>query len=226
MLGTIVNTCSIIIGSALGAFNKKVLKKETQEALVSAIGLCASCLGISTFSAGISKSHYPVMFIISLFIGTYIGTILKLDEKFNNITSKIGSDDFSKGLQSAVLLFCIGTLSILGPVESALYGNNTFLFTNAALDFISSIIFSSVYGFKIAYAAIVLFLWQGSIYLLSLFLGNLISINFFNELSTVGGILILSSGLSILKIKELKTMNMLPSLLVSAILWAIIHFLH
>lgn len=223
MIGTIVNTTAIITGVVIGSITKKSLKKEYEEALFNSIGLCAACLGIGTFCASAPNSKYPVLFIICLAIGTLIGTALNLDEKFNRLTSKIGGNDFAKGLSTAILLFCIGTLSILGPVQSALYHNNTFLYTNAALDFVTSIILSCAYGMGIMWAALVLFLWQGAIYAVSLFLGEYISQSFFNELSIVGGILILSSGLSILKIKDLKTMNMLPSLVVVLLLWIIIN---
>jgi len=225
MIGTIVNTTAIIIGTIIGSITKKGIRKEYEQALFNAVGLCAFCLGISTFTNSISKSEYPVLFIISMAIGTLIGTILDLDEKFSKLTSKIGGDGLVKGLQTAILLFCIGTLSILGPVQSALYNNNTFLFTNAALDFVTSIILSCAYGIGIMYAALVLFCWQGSIYLLSMYMGEYVSEAFFNELSVVGGILILSSGLAILQIKNTKTINMLPALFVVPILWAALHFI-
>ncbi len=223
MFGIIVNTVAIIAGTIIGSITKKGIKEEYHSALFNAIGLCAACLGISTFVNNLPKSQYPVLFIIAMAIGTLIGTTLNLDGKFQNLTSKIGGNDFSKGLSTAILLFCIGTLSVLGPVQSALFGDYTFLFTNAALDFVTSIILSCAYGFGIMWAALVLFLWQGSIYVFSLFAGQYISENFFCELSIVGGLLILSSGLGILKIKDLKTMNMIPSLFVVPILWIIIH---
>lgn len=223
MIGTIVNTISIITGTAVGSITKKGIKEEYQNALFNAIGLCAFCLGVATFSSSLPNSKYPVLFIVSMAIGTIIGTFLDLDGKFNKMTSKMGGSDFSKGLSAAIMLFCIGSLSILGPVQSALYGNSTFLFTNAALDFVTSIILSCAYGLGIMWAALVLFVWQGSIYAISLFLGEYISQNFFNELSIVGGILILSSGIGILKIKEMKTVNMLPSLFIVPILWFLVH---
>lgn len=225
MIGTIANTIGIITGTLIGSITKKGLKKEFETALFNSIGLCAACLGISTFCLSAPNSKYPVLFIICLAMGTLIGTAFDLDGKFNKLTSKIGGDDFAKGFSTAILLFCIGTLSILGPVQSALYGNNAFLYTNAALDFVTSIILSCAYGIGIMWSAAVLFLWQGSIYAVSLFLGEYISQSFFNELSIVGGILILSSGLSILKIKDLKTMNMLPSLVIVPILWLIINLI-
>ena len=226
MLGTFVNTFAIIAGCIFGAVTKKGLKDEYKTALFNSIGLCASCLGISVFVNNLPNSKYPVLFIISMAFGTLIGTVFDLDGKFDRITSKIGGEDFAKGLSTAILLFCIGTLSILGPVQSALYHDYTFLYTNAALDFVTSTILACAYGFGIAWSALVLFLWQGAIYCCSLYMGSFISQSFFCELSIVGGLLILSSGLSILKIKNLKTMNMLPAIFAVPFLWLIIHVLN
>lgn len=119
------------------------------------------------------------------------------------------------------MIFCIGTLSILGPIESALNGNNTFLYTNATLDFITSIVLASAYGYGIMLAAAVLFLWQGSLYVGAISLSGFLQGALLNELSLIGGILIAASGLSILQIKDCKTLNLLPSLLVPVLFFLI-----
>ena len=119
------------------------------------------------------------------------------------------------------LIFCIGTLSILGPVQSALYQDNTFLFTNATLDLVTSMVLASTYGVGMCLAAGILFLWQGSIYGLTLLLGNFITDTMMTELSIVGGFLIAMTGLAILQIKDCKTLNFLPALLVPVI-WCIV----
>ena len=115
---------------------------------------------------------------------------------------------------SPILLYCIGTLSMVGPIMSALYGDNTYLFTNATLDLVTSTVLASTYGFGMILAAPVLFLSQGSIYLITSLAGDVISDELMNEISIVGGVLIASSGLAILEIKDCKTLNMLPSLVV------------
>jgi len=125
-------------------------------------------------------------------------------------------------LSTGILLYCIGTLSILGPVMSAIYGDNTYLFTNATLDLVTSMVFASTYGIGMILAAPILFVWQGSIYLIAHFLsGSFFSNDLVRELSIVGGILIASSGISILKIKDCKTLNMLPALFVPILFFII-----
>lgn len=128
----------------------------------------------------------------------------------------------AQGLSTAIMLFCFGTLSILGPINSALYGDETFLLTNAMLDFVTSIVLASTFGFGIAAAAAVLFCWQGSIFLLANWVAPLLTAEMMTEISIVGGFLILASGMSILKLKPLSVMNLLPALLVPVLWFALL----
>lgn len=132
------------------------------------------------------------------------------------------SSDLGRGLSTAIMLFCIGTLSILGPINSALYGDETFLFTNAMLDLVTSMVLASTFGYGIAIAAAVLFCWQGSIFLLASVLSPMMSGGLMCEVSIVGGFLIFASGLSILKIKEISTMNLLPGLFIPPLWFAML----
>lgn len=221
MIGTIVNTATILTGSVIGSIVNKGIKEEYQGALFNAMGLAAFMLGVNAVVSHMGSSQYPVLFIASLAIGSLLGTIWDLDGKFKKLTSRFASSNLGEGLSTAILLFCIGTLSIVGPIESAINGNHTYLFTNATLDFVSSMVLASTYGIGIALAGIVLFFWQGAIFLGASFLSAFLSDALMAEISIVGGVLIATSGLSILKIKDCKTMNMLPSLLVPAV-WFII----
>jgi hypothetical protein len=221
MIGTIVNVTTITCGSIIGSIVKKGIKPQYQQALYNAMGLAATMLGINAVVSHMPESKYPVLFILSLAAGSLFGTILDIDGKFQRLTGKFAKSDLGQGLSTAILLFCIGTLSILGPIESALHGNHTYLFTNATLDFVTSMVLASTYGIGIALAAVVLFLWQGAIYLGAGMLSGFLTTDLLAEISIVGGVLIASSGLSILGIKDCKSLNMLPSLLVPVI-WFLI----
>lgn len=222
MIGTLVNVGTIITGSLLGGLIKKVIKEEYSQCMFTAMGLAALGLGINAVVQNMPDSTYPVLFIASLALGSLIGTILKLDERIGRISSgKSGDGRLGQGIITGALLFCVGTLSILGPVQSALYQDHTFLFTNAMLDFVTSMVLASTYGVGIMLTAGILFCWQGSIYGLTMLVGDFITDTMMTELSIVGGFLILSSGLSILGIKDCKTLNMLPSLLVPVI-WCLV----
>lgn len=221
MLGTLVNTATILAGSVVGTLLKKGISTKYQQALFNAMGLAATMLGINATVTNMPKSNYPVLFIVSLALGSLLGYILDLQKQFDKLIDRFKGENsgssLSEGLSTGILLYCIGTLSILGPVQSALQGDNTYLFTNATLDFVTSMALASTYGIGMALAAPVLFLWQGSIYLLTLLCGSVVTADIMTELSIVGGILITSSGLSILKIKNLYPLNMLPSLFIPVI---------
>lgn len=214
MLGTIVNTFTIVAGSVIGHFAKKGIKEKYRKVLFTAMGLAAMVLGFSTVSNNLPKSEYPVLFIVSLALGGIVGTMFDIAGRFDRLVARFSSSNLSLGLATGILLYCIGALSIVGPVMSALYDDNTFLFTNATLDFVTSAVLATTYGIGMVLAAPVLFLWQGSIYLVTSIAGNIIPDALVTEISVTGGVLIASSGLSILEIKDCKTMNLLPSLLV------------
>ncbi|WP_179030549.1 DUF554 domain-containing protein [Paenibacillus kribbensis] len=223
MIGTFVNIGTILVGSIVGSVIRKGLKEKYQNILYDAMGLAATGLGIHAVIKNMSNSTYPVLFIVSLAIGGILGTAIELDGKFNKLVEKYSKTDLGQGLSTAIMLFCLGTLSILGPIESALNQNDTYLFTNAALDLVTSLVLASTYGIGIALSALVLFIWQGSIFLLAHQVAPFLTPEFMTEVSIIGGFLILASGLSILKIKSFRTFNLLPSLLVPAVWFLLIH---
>ena len=220
MLGTIVNVSTILTGSVIGSFVSKGIDERYKTALFDGLGIATLGLGVNAFVSNMPKTTYPVLFIASIALGTLIGTKLDIDGRFHRLLeSAKGGSKLAEGLSTAILLFCIGTLSILGPIESRLNGNNTYLFTNATLDFVSSIILSSAYGIGIAIAALVLLLWQGSIYLFAGVIAPYMTPALMGEISVLGGIFLISSGLGILQLRDCKTLNMLPALLVPPVFY-------
>lgn len=225
MTGTIVNTAAIIAGTIVGAILHRGIKEKYREVLYTALGLASLGIGMNAFVSNMPKSQYPVLFIVALAIGGVAGTWADIDGHFKRLVdrhSKANSPNrLADGLSAAILLYCIGPLSMLGPVISALKGDHTFLFTNATLDFVSSTVFASTYGLGMALAAPVLFAWQGMFYLIARLSASAISDALMAELLLVGGILIMGSGLGLLGLKDCKTLNLLPALLVPVI-WFII----
>jgi uncharacterized membrane protein YqgA involved in biofilm formation len=215
MIGTIVNTACILIGSFAGSFLQKKLDTRLQNALYNAMGLVTLALGANMCVVNFAKSTLPVLFIVSIALGAVVGMKLDIAGRIDRYAARHDASKLAQGLTASCLLYCIGTLSIVGPVLSAVYGNNTYLYTNATLDLVTSTIFGATYGVGIAWGALVLFCWQGSIWLVAYLLhsGNFIPEALMVEVSIVGGLLLLSSGLAILNIKDCKTINMLPALL-------------
>ena len=285
MIGTIVNTCTIIAGTIVGAVLHRGIKDKYKTVLYNGLGLVSLAIGLNATVQNLPKSQYPVLFIVAIALGGIVGTWLDIDGWFKRIVNspskrtpttptpnpsrgKGGLDtlaadntttqtkhtplqeegsldtladsnsssktnqtplpsggdgggycgSLADGLSTAILLYCIGPLSMLGPVISALQGDHTFLFTNATLDFVSATIFASTYGMGMMLAAPVLFCWQGMFYLVAKISSEAVSDALMAELLIVGGLLITASGLSLLKLKDCKTLNLLPALLVP-VLW-------
>ena len=223
MIGTIVNTSAIIVGSVAGALLHRGIKDKYKTVLYDGLGLASLAIGLNATISNLHKSQYPVLFIISIAVGGLMGTRLDLNGRFHRMVEKRQKADsgsrgnLADGLATAILLYCIGPLSMLGPVISALQGDNTFLFTNATLDLVSSIVFASTYGLGMILAAPVLFCWQGMFYLVAKISSQAVSDALMAELLIVGGLMITGSGMSLLKLKDCKTLNLLPALLVPII---------
>lgn len=233
MLGTIVNTVTILIGGTFGAIVREGIGEKYKSAMFNALGLACLVLGMNASLPNMAKSEYPVMFILSLAIGGLIGTRLDLAGRIDRLNARMNAKSKKEtnglqGLVTGLLLYCIGTFSIVGPVLSALspsqgwaFGEsgNTYLYTNATLDLVTSAVLSASYGWIMLLAAPVLFCWQGMFYAIAYFFGDGMPEPMRVELSIVGGVLIVSSGLGILGIKDCKTVNLLPSLLVPVVFY-------
>ena len=240
MLGTIVNTGTIIIGSVFGAIVREGIGDKYKTIMFNALGLACLALGMNATLPNMAKSEYPVMFILSLAIGGLVGTKLDLSGRIDRLNTRINTKRHSEnnalqGLVTGLLLYCIGSFSIIGPVLSCLSDShgwdfnepgNTFLYTNATLDLVTSAVLAASYGWIMLLAAPVLFCWQGMFYLIAYFCGDGMPEPMRVELNIIGGILIVSSGLGILGIKDCKTVNLLPSLLIPVIFYIIKGVLH
>ncbi len=254
MLGTIVNTCTIIVGSVVGALLNRGIKEKYKNVLYTGLGLACLAIGLNATVTNLPKSQYPVLFIVAISIGGVIGTALDIDGRFKRRVDKLShsvddltskqvdklcdsvannsstrqlvnsstNNNLASGLSTAVLVYCIGPLSMLGPVISALKGDNTFLYTNATLDLVSSVVFASTYGIGMILAAPVLFLWQGLFYLVASLSSQAVSEALMAELLIVGGMMITASGLSLLNLKDCKTLNYLPALLVPVVWFLVV----
>lgn len=225
MIGTIVNTAAIIAGTIVGSLLSRGIKEKYKIGLYNALGLASLAIGLNATITHLPKSQYPVLFIVALAVGSVVGTKLDIDGRFHQLIEKRSKNNngrsLADGLATAILLYCIGPLSMLGPVISALKGDHTFLFTNATLDFVSSTIFASTYGIGMILAAPVLFLWQGLFYVTAQISSQAVSDALMAELLIVGGLMITGSGLALLNLKDCKTLNLLPALLVP-ILWFVL----
>lgn len=226
MIGTIVNTATVLLGGTLGVVFKNHISKRFAGIFFQAVGLFTLVLGIKMILEG----HEFVLIILSLIIGSLTGEWLKLDkhiDKFGNWCKKRvkgENEKFSEGLITAFLLFCAGPMTILGSINEGLGQGHELLFTKAMMDGLSSLILATTFGVSIALSSFPLFLFQGSLTLLAMLFGTNISMTIIHELTAVGGILLIGIAFSILEIKKVKVTNMLPALIfICLFVWCKIH---
>ena len=213
MIAIFINAAAIIIGSAIGAVARKGIRQKYINVLNTAMGLCALVLGCNVAMASMQKTHYPVLFIFCL--------SLVEAQHMENATRSMSTSNLAEGITTAILMCCVGTLAMMGPVMSALYDDNTYLMTAATLNLVTMIVISSSYGFGTAVTAVVVFIWMSSIYGIAKLSQSFISEELISEVSLVGGILIAASGLGILNIKDCKTINLMPALIMPILFFAI-----
>jgi len=223
MLGTILNAATVIIGSSAGLALKKALSEKYTTIYFQAVGLFTLALGVQMAM----KISAPFIVVLSLIVGGLFGEFCKLEERMNRLGDfmkrrfKIGNEQFTEGLMTAFLLFCMGTMSILGPVEEGLTGKmSELLKAKSLLDGFSSFLLSSALGIGVLFSVVPLVIYQGGITLIVRLIGQDIPANYINEVTVVGGILLIGLALDILKIKKLRIMNLLPALIfVCLFLW-------
>jgi len=220
MTGTLINAGAILLGSTIGLLFHSRLPERFVRIVFQGIGLFTLFLG---FYMGL-KTNNLFFIIISIVLGGIIGEIINLDLLINklgyNIKTKLKSDNskFSEGLVTAFLLFCMGSVTILGAIEEGLGGKPNLLLAKSVLDGVSSIALAAAFGYGVAFSVIPLILYQGGLTLLAAYFGDYFSQTIINELTAVGGLILIGLGINILEIKQLKILNLLPALIIIVVL--------
>ena len=216
MFAIFLNFLAVIVGSLIGAVAKRGIREKYLTVMNTAMGLCALVLGINVAMANMQKSAIPVLFICCLCVGGLLGTWLQIDQRIDALTAagrNASGHSLTQGITTAVLLCCVGTLSMMGPVLSALKGDDTYLLTAAVLNGVTMIVIASTYGIGVIVTALIVLLWQGFFYGVAKLSADFISDELVCETSIVGGVLIAAAGLGVMNIKDCKTANLLPALL-------------
>ena len=220
LFGTIVNIATIVLGSLIGVTLHSKLPKRITKIVFQAIGIFTIYLGITMAF----KSSEILIMIFSMVIGASLGEWIDLDKYVNQLSgwvkrkTKSKQETFSNGLISAFLLFCIGSMTILGAIEEGTQGNSDLLIAKAVIDGFSSIALASALGLGVMFSIFPLFIFQGGLTLLAYWLGDLMPEAVINEMTAVGGLLLMLLGFSIMEIKIIKVVNMLPALVVAVVL--------
>ncbi|MBQ2963954.1 MAG: DUF554 domain-containing protein [Clostridia bacterium] len=215
LTGSFVNVVLVIAGGSIGLLLKKGLPERVSDAVMKAMGLCVLFIGID----GALEGTNALIAVISMAIGTVIGSWLDLDRRINNVASKIeskltkpgGKAQFAEGFVSATLLFSIGAMAIVGSLDSGISGDHETLITKSVIDCVTSIVLASTLGWGVLASAVPVFVYQGSITMLSGFIAPLLNDYTVAHMTCVGSLLIIAIGLNMLKITNIKVMNSLPA---------------
>lgn len=241
MIGTVVNVFAIILGSIIGLLFKKWIKKEYCDRVLKVIGisvLVISIVGIIKAMISINddnslSSQYELLLIVVLAIGTLIGEVLKIDSGINKVVGKIEnkfvknvdeSNSFSKGFISASLVACVGAMAIVGSINDSI-GDPSMLYIKSVIDFVTMIFFSATLGYGVLFSSITVLIYQGSITILGLCLGNFISTEFIQAFSALGYTMMIVIAFNFIADTKIKVANTLPSILLLIIYFIIKKYL-
>lgn len=220
MLGVIVNTLTVILGTVIGILFRKFLPQKLGDAVMKGVALCVLYIGIS----GMLDGTNAIIAILSMACGAIVGTLIDIDKWFNRFADFLqtklarkkkegASSTLAEAFVSSSLLFCVGAMTIVGSLDAGLRGDNSTLYAKAVLDGISSVFFASSLGFGVLLSAVTVFVYQGALVLLAGVLQSVLTNEFIiAEMTCVGSLLIIALGLNMLGITKIKVMNYLPAI--------------
>ena len=220
MIGVIVNTITVIIGSIIGMLGGKLVPERVNKAVMAAIGLCTVYIGVDGALAGSNT----LILIISLVLGTIVGTLIDIDKGINWLGDTMGKrfksqkGNFAEGFVTASLVFCIGSMTIVGSLKAGIEGDNSMIFTKSLLDLISSSMLASALGVGVLVSAVFVLVFQGALVLLAGLLEPILNDFAVSELICVGSVMIIGLGLNLIGVTKIKVANMLPALIFAPVI--------
>ncbi|WOV87557.1 DUF554 domain-containing protein [Sporosarcina oncorhynchi] len=232
LFGSIVNIVLIIVGTLIGRFLSNI-PERMKETVMYGIGLAVVAIGIQmTF-----ESNQILIVIISIVLGAVVGEWIDLDGKINRLgkwlevklPSKKEGPGIAQGFVTATLIFVVGSMAILGAIDSGLRNEHDVLIMKGILDGFTSIILSSTLGIGVLFSAVPVFIYQATITLLSTqisrFVPDVLLDSFIAEMTAVGGLMIVGIGLNLIGITKIRVANLIPGIAVVAVIVTIVHFL-
>lgn len=223
MTGTLVNCVAVIIGGLIGLLMKKGIKDSYAQSINKSLGIAVLIIGLNgiisnmfTVTEGKLSSSGELLLIVFLVVGTFIGELLKLDDRFNSFCGKIDNKfkggGFASGFINGTCLFCIGAMSVIGSLNDGLTGDSSVLFVKSALDFVNAVIFGATLGFGVVFVCIPMLIYQGGISLLAGSLSGLLQGELLTQMCMVGYSIIVAIGFNFFLEKKFKTLNMVPAM--------------
>lgn len=230
MIGVLVNTLTVLLGSAVGLFLKKGIPEKMTDAVMIGIGFCTIYIGVD----GMLSGENTLVLIVSMVLGAIVGTSLDLDGKIQaagkwvegRFPQKEGEQlPLAQGFVTASLLFCCGSMTIVGSLNAGISGDNELIFTKSLLDLISSSMLAASMGVGVPCAAVFVLVFQGALVLLAGLLAPVLTTAAIAELTCAGSVLILGLGINLIKLGNFKVANYLPALVFAPIFTWVFSFL-
>lgn len=223
LTGSFINVVLVVVGGALGLLLKKGLPERVSDAVMKGLGLCVLYIGVD----GCLEGQNALITVISMAVGTIVGSAIDLDKHLNNFARKIekklskksdGKSDFAQGFVAATLLYCVGAMAIVGSLESGISGDYSTLATKSVIDGVSAIVMASTMGYGVMLSSVPVFFYQGSITLLAGVVAPFLNDYTVAEMTCVGSLLIIAIALNMLNITKIKVMNSLPAVILPVLL--------
>jgi len=225
MTGTLVNALAVVVGSIVGLLIHSRFPPRITRIAFQGIGLFTLFIGMQMAL----KTQDLLIMIFSILIGAVAGELLGLEKGIVRMSdwlkTKVHSrnEKFTEGLVTAFLLFCMGSMTILGAIEEGMSGKPDLLLAKSVLDGFSCIALSASLGAGVLFAVVPLLIYQGGLTLLAGQLGTVLSPPVVNEITATGGLLLIGLGINILEIRKIQVLNMIPALLVAGVLAWLLH---
>jgi len=223
LLGTIVNSVAIILGAVIGMFFNRI-PDRMKVTILQGLGLAVFIIGLSMGLKATTGGEYDLLIVIvSLVIGGLMGELLDIEGKLQAVgrfaeskMSGVGNGKVAEAFVFSSLIYCVGAMAIVGALESGLQGVHKILYTKALLDGFSAIFFTSAMGIGVALSALPVFLYQGSIALMAMWLSSVLNEPIIAIMSATGGVLIMGISMNVMEIKKVNVGNLLPAIFVAA----------
>ena len=215
-IGTFVNMATVVVGSLIGVSLQQVFPPNIQAIIFQAIGLASLLIGIQ-MSLKVPNG-YLLILIFSMILGGVLGELMRLDQMLAGMGDALKAliraenSQFTEGLVTAFLLFCIGSMTIVGAIDEGLRGKRELLMVKSTMDGITSIAFAATYGIGVLFSIIPMLIVEGGMTVMARQLERFFTPIVINQLSAAGGLLIIAIGIRLLNLGEINIENLLPSL--------------
>lgn len=219
MIAVLVNTATVLLGSAIGLLFRNRIKERFTQAVLSALALVTILIGLDSAL----DTADILCVILCMAVGTLIGEWLKIDDRIEGAGEFLKSrllrgenteNRFTEGFVTACIVFCVGSMTIVGSLESGIHGNHSIIYAKSALDFVSSMMFAAAMGWGVPFAALFVLVFQGSLTLLAGALSPFLSTAVVTEMSAIGGTILVGMGINMLSVspQRIRVANMLPAI--------------